>query len=111
MKVQSSSQILIRLECQEKASSLIYKLVRMNHMIFKVSFTSNILKSMFYFTNEFQSQKPAKAQKYEINMGKFWHHIYKNAKNKCISSFTFQHFNTDGFRKGGKNYLFFHSRL
>lgn len=76
-------------------------------MIFKVSFTSNILKYVFYFTNEFQSQKPAKAQKREINMGKFWHHIYKNVKNKCISSFTFQHFNTDGFRKGKKTTYFF----
>lgn len=40
-------------------------------------------------------------------MGKFWYHIYKNFRNKCISSFLFEHFNMDGFGKGEKTTYFF----
>lgn len=40
-------------------------------------------------------------------MGKFWYHISKNVRNKCISIFLFEHFNTDGFGKGEETtYIF-----
>lgn len=44
---------------KKKAGFPICKMIRMNYMISKASFTTNILKSMLYFTNKCQGHKIA----------------------------------------------------